>query len=174
MRPTIRRFDHVIDRLVERLPQQLYPFMHLFTIIGQPPFTVGIAATVLGYGLALEKTFYIAAGVIAIATIILSSLLKIILRRARPISDYVEKMFFKTFSFPSGHAAGALVSYGLAAYVISLRWPELTVTVWCVALAVAFMISFSRIYLRAHYASDIIGGWLVGGAGLLYILLFPR
>ncbi len=174
MRKRIRSFDKSIDRLVCNLPRYIRPLMLLFTLIGQPPFTVGAAAIVLGYGMAQEKPFYLYAGLIALVTIIISSILKIILHRTRPVSEYVDKMFFKTFSFPSGHAAGALVSYGMAAYVISFRWPELTTISWALALSFVFFISLSRIYLRAHYASDIIGGWIVGGIGLLLLLSLPK
>lgn len=174
MRPAIRNFDRVIGGWVARLPFWVRPPMQLFTLIGQPPITVGIAATVLGYGWALNKPFYIAAGATAIATIAVSGLLKMFLRRARPVNDYVSQMLFQTFSFPSGHAAGALISFGLAAIVIGYRWPELAVVVWTGALLMTFFISLSRIYLGAHYASDIIGGWIVGCIGLVAILLIER
>lgn len=148
--------------------------MMLFTLLGQPPFTVGAAAIVLGYGLAQDKSFYLFAGLISLITIIVSSVLKIFLHRARPASEYVKKMYFKTFSFPSGHAAGALVSYGMAALVISFRWPELSTVAWISAFVAIFFISVSRIYLKAHFASDIVGGWIVGGIGLVTILLLEK
>lgn len=148
--------------------------MEFFTLIGQPPFTVGIAAAVLGYGAALEKSHYIIAGSIAILTLIIASLLKISLHRARPINDYVRNMLFQTFSFPSGHAAGAIVSYGLAAVVIANKWPETAIVAWSVAIIISFLIGLSRVYLGAHYASDVLGGWLVGGTGLLVVILLVR
>lgn len=171
MKENVRRFDGIVGAWVSRLPSWLKPVMELFTLIGQPPFTVGVCAVVLGYGLALNKPYYIISGAIAIGTIAIVALLKVFLRRRRPVTDYVANMLFKSFSFPSGHAAGALVSYGLTALVISLKWPELTIAAWATALVATFMISLSRIYLGAHFPSDIIGGWLVGGAGLLAILL---
>lgn len=171
MRNYIHRFDRVITGWVLRLPSWLRLAMEFFTLIGQPPFTVGIAASVLGYGAALGKDRYLVAGWVAIATIIFSSLLKLLLRRVRPRNDYVRRMLFRTYSFPSGHAAGALVSYGLAAFVIATRWPELAVVAWMAALVVSFVIGISRIYLGAHYPSDVVGGWLIGGVGLLVIFL---
>lgn len=174
MRSLIRRFDTRVDAAVHKLPKWLYPVMQIFTLIGQPPFTVGIAAAVLGYGFALEKDYYLIAGSIALITIVISSILKIILRRRRPVNDYVEKMFFKTFSFPSGHAAGALVSYGMAALVVSYKWPELMLAAWLAAATLIFFISLSRIYLGAHYASDVVGGWVVGAFGMIAILLLER
>lgn len=172
MRETLHTFDRKVGHIVDKLPDWVRPIMDLFTLIGQPPFTIGISAVSLGYGLALNKTFYLYAGIVSIATIIISSLLKITLHRARPVNDYVKGMMFKTYSFPSGHAAGALVSYGLAALVVANKWPEWTLAAWIVALVATFFVSLSRIYLGAHYTSDIIGGWIVGGAGLAFILAF--
>jgi undecaprenyl-diphosphatase len=148
--------------------------MELFTLVGQPPFTVGIAAAVWGYGWALGKPFYMLAGMIAIVAIAMSGIIKVILHRARPVNEYVAKMLFLTYSFPSGHAAGSIVSFGLAALVVSYRWPELAVMVWIVAALLTLCVSLSRIYLGAHYASDIIGGWVVGGLGLVAILLIDK
>ena len=145
--------------------------MEFFTLIGQPPFTVGIAAAVLGYGTALGKEHYVISGWIAIATIVVASLLKLVLRRVRPRNDYVRHMLFKTYSFPSGHAAGSLVSYGLAAFIIATKWPELALTAWVVAVICSFAIGLSRVYLGAHYASDVVAGWIVGGIGLVLIVL---
>ena len=153
------------------LPHWFRPIMLGFTWLGEPPITVGIAAAVLGYGLALNKPYYIIAGAIAIGTIAIGGLLKIFLRRARPVNEYVEKMFFKTFSFPSGHATGAIVSFGLAALIIGTKWPELLAASWIVALVSMLFVSISRIYLGAHFASDIIGGWIVGAIGLAAIFL---
>lgn len=174
MKQSIKRFDTLIDTYIARLPSWTKPAMELFTLIGQPPFTIGIAATVLGYGLALEKSHYVMAGSIAIGTLIFASLLKIFLRRARPVNEYVRHMLFHTFSFPSGHAAGAIASYGLAAVVIGSKWPELLIGSWIIALVVSFFIGISRVYLGAHYASDVVGGWIVGGAGLFLIVLLAN
>lgn len=170
MRQAIRRFDAAVDTAVMSLPKRARFMMEFFTLIGQPPFTVGIAATVLGYGAALNKSHFVIAGSIAIATLVLTSFLKLVLRRARPVNDYVRSMLFQTFSFPSGHAAGAVVSYGLAAAVISGKWPEYAILAWVIAIVLWIMIGLSRIYLGAHYASDVIGGWIVGLAGLSLIL----
>ncbi len=145
--------------------------MQFFTLLGQPPFTVGIAAVVLGYGTALNKPLYEIAGIIALVTITLSSVLKLLLRRARPSSDYARDMLFKTFSFPSGHAAGSLVSFAMAALVIGNKWPDWIAVAWTITLVACLLIGISRVYLRAHYASDVIGGWIVGGLGLGLIIV---
>jgi membrane-associated phospholipid phosphatase len=77
-----------------------------------------------------------------------------------------------TFSFPSGHAMGAMT---LAAVLIALAWPtrwRWPVTV--VAGLFALLVGVSRVYLGVHYPSDILGGWsaaLIWVLGL-YLLMF--
>jgi len=74
-----------------------------------------------------------------------------------------------SFSFPSGHTAGATVFYGvLAAFMVSRSYGPRRRAAWVAAagLAVA-LVAFSRIYLGAHYLSDVLAAacsstaWLV-------------
>ena len=171
MKTSIRRFDQKVERLVKRLPRSVHGFMEFMTLLGQPPVTVGLATAVIGYGAALEKTHFVVSGTIAIGTITFASLLKLALRRARPINDYVKNMFFHTYSFPSGHAAGAVASLGLAAILLSERIPEYTVAFCITAAAISLFIGVSRVYLGAHYASDVVGGWIVGIIGVIAIAI---
>ena len=174
MKDFIHTFDRVVGGWVSRLPSWLRPIMLIFTMLGEPPFTVGAAATVLGYGAALGKQMYVNAGLTALATIAICSLLKLALRRSRPRSKYSRDMWIKTFSFPSGHAAGSLVSYLMLAFFVSGKWPDYAALAWTIAILGCLIIALSRVYLKAHYASDIIGGWIVGGIGLAMIVIFAR
>jgi undecaprenyl-diphosphatase len=69
-------------------------------------------------------------------------------------------------SYPSGHSMGSAIGYGMLAYALVLpqrRRPRRIVAVTllsCLVLA----IGFSRIYLRAHWFSDVVGGWTIGVA----------
>jgi undecaprenyl-diphosphatase len=69
-----------------------------------------------------------------------------------------------TKSFPSGHSMGSVVGYGMLAYVVTLvvrRRPERTVLVTLLAVLV-LLIGFSRVYLRAHWFTDVLGGFAIG------------
>lgn len=171
MRQAVRAFDRTVGNWATSLPSWLKLPMEFFTLIGQPPFTIGAGALVLGYGLALEKTQYETAGFVAIATIAVTSILKFILRRHRPRNEYSRKMWIKSYSFPSGHATGSLVSYLMLALIVSIKWPEFAIPAWAIAIISCLAIALSRVYLGAHYASDIVGGWLVGALGVAVIFI---
>jgi len=83
--------------------------------------------------------------------------LKLLYRRARPV--LVDPLvMLHSFSFPSGHTAGATLFYGvLAAYLVYLtRRPWQRVAVTAAAVALVVLVGLSRVYLGAHYASDVL------------------
>ncbi len=63
------------------------------------------------------------------------------------------------YSFPSGHAQGAMVLWGYLAWVLG-RENKAAVYGWLGTLI--FFIGFSRIYLGVHFAADVVGGWSIG------------
>ncbi len=170
MKRYVHHFDRVILKQIARFPAWVQPIMQFATLVGQPPFTVGVAAAIIGYGVARDNFNLVILGGIAIVTLLVSSILKLLLRRARPVNEYVKSMLIRTFSFPSGHAAGSLVSFGLVAYLLESTFSRGTPVSACI-YAFCFLIGVSRIYLGAHYPSDIVGGWIVGGMGLAAILV---
>lgn len=171
MKRVVHYFDRVVIREILRLPEWVRPAMFFFTLLGQPPITVGLSAGMVGYGLARNNEWIIAAGIIAIVTFGICSVLKVFLRRARPDNEYVRNMIIHTFSFPSGHATGSLASFGIAAYAITLYVPQFGVLATALTIVICFFIGVSRIYLGAHYPSDVIGGWLVGIAGIIAVII---
>jgi membrane-associated phospholipid phosphatase len=72
-------------------------------------------------------------------------------------------------SFPSGHMVRAVVIYGLIAFVVGrlAPWRGVRVGVAVVAVVLVALLALDRLYLEAHWASDVIGGVLLGGIMLL-------
>jgi len=87
----------------------------------------------------------------------LNWLIKQIIARPRP--RFPDVATLTSYSFPSGHTAGAALFYGfLAAYLIAhIRTHAMRVIVGLVALFMVALVGFSRIYLRVHYVSDVVG-----------------
>ncbi|WP_336322320.1 phosphatase PAP2 family protein [Streptomyces lavendofoliae] len=90
--------------------------------------------------------------------------LKAAVGRDRPWwPDPVDSAHFA--AFPSGHAMTAAVTFGLLLWVLARfrvgGWPRIAVLV---AGAVSVVgVGFTRLYLGVHWASDVVGGWLLGG-----------
>lgn len=98
---------------------------------------------------------------------LLNVTLKQVFARVRPIHDG-GLASAQGFSFPSGHSSGSVVMYGMLAYVlcrfVPLRW-QLPVVLAAVTLA--FSVGVSRVFLRVHFASDVLAGFISGTAWLM-------
>ncbi len=107
---------------------------------------------------------------LALTSLAILFLLKLSFQRTRPEIPLLEKV--SGFSFPSGHALMSVAFYGLMIYI---TWHEVKNT-WLrnalilLLLTLIFLIGYSRIYLRVHYASDVMAGFAVGFGWLLLSL----
>jgi len=94
---------------------------------------------------------------------LLSSILKVAFRRTRP-DLWASLVTERTYSFPSGHATQATVFFGgLAAIALHLsRNRAFRAAAVAGAAAIVLAVDFSRVYLGAHWTSDVIWGTIIG------------
>lgn len=106
------------------------------------------------------------------AGMLLNVALKNAFQRARPAWDE-PLVHLSTYSFPSGHAVAATVFYGAVCALVFLqaRSPLLRVLAALGGAAMVLLVTFSRVYLGAHYLTDVIAGVAVG---TLCVLPFLR
>lgn len=102
----------------------------------------------------------------------LSEGLKAVFQRERPPIAFqaVETI---NASFPSGHALLSTVFYLTLGVMLTRAVPQrrLKAYVLGVSLLIALMIGLTRIYLGAHWASDVFAGWSVGAAWAMTLWL---
>ena len=101
----------------------------------------------------------------------LSVLFKTLVGRARPpAGDWLG--VFTGYSYPSQHAAQALATWGmLALMAMASRSPRTRTLLLTGAALIAFLVGLTRLYLAAHWMTDVLGGWALGGMwGCLLII----
>jgi undecaprenyl-diphosphatase len=165
--PLVHRYDNTVGRYFKKLPKKLHAVMIFFSFLGQPVFTVGAIFAVLFWAYDTGTHRALVAGLTAMVGVLVSLLIKFVTERARPRSRYVENMWFHTYSFPSGHASGSTIGFGILALTL-IQYTSLSlVLVLSTWLITCFLIGISRIYLEAHYPSDVTAGWLLGGVTIM-------
>ena len=93
--------------------------------------------------------------------------LKHAFHRQRPVLEN-PLVTLTSYGFPSGHTMGATVFYGLSAFIIAGVAQRRRIPIFAAASVIIFAIGLSRIYLGAHYTSDVLGAFAAGGAWLAF------
>lgn len=165
--------------LAAHWPTAWMPLVVVFTQLGHLTLMAAIGFVVL-LGLLWRRAWLLAgAWTLGVAGVGLwVRLIKTTVERARPDAPWVLE---PGFSFPSGHSAGTLVTYGLLAWMLCLAWRPArrsasTAVYACVALAV-LGVGASRVLLGVHHASDVLAGWWLGlawGGAVLWALAAAR
>ncbi|MDB5946305.1 MAG: hypothetical protein JWQ33_1331 [Ramlibacter sp.] len=101
--------------------------------------------------------------------LLLNVAVKNIVRRPRPHFDNA-LLTISTYSFPSGHTAGATVFYGFVAVFLfaHVRDRPRRIAIAAAAVCMVLLVGISRIYLGVHYFTDVVGAVV---EGLLWLSL---
>jgi undecaprenyl-diphosphatase len=138
-------------------------FMNVITFLGKHNLLIPLNFALVAFFIYKKERWFAARiAALSLSSLLLMFILKFYFQRDRPLLPVIGEA--KGFSFPSGHALISVVFYGLFIHMI---WHEVK-TKWLRTLLIIILsvlillIAFSRIYLRVHYASDVIAGIAVG------------
>ena len=171
--------DLRITRFIQRFDN---PYFHwLMVAISWPGYlgrqwvvSLCVAALLLRFRLKIEAACLL----ISLGSIwLLTNAIKFIVGRARPTPDMVEVYAHSsTRSFPSGHVTSYMALYGFLFYLVYtlMRPSPLRSALLVVLGALIGLVGLSRVYLGAHWASDVFGGYCLGFFWLAMTIYFYR
>ncbi|HAO64496.1 TPA: hypothetical protein DCQ44_00770, partial [Candidatus Taylorbacteria bacterium] len=170
----IHRLDLVVNRFFHSIASPVFVKIFVGITLLATPTNLAIVGCALAFYFIYRHRWYFLALLPAsiFGGIISDSILKKVVHVSRPLLPLVPTT---DFSFPSGHATVAVIFFGLLAYffrnsIKSIMWRRIYV-VSC-ALA-ALVVCISRLYLNAHWLSDVLAGAALGLFWLtLFIVLF--
>jgi len=150
--------------------------MQFFTFLGTHNFLIPANIVLVSYFLFIRRHrwYSIKIPVISLSSVLLMYLLKFVFNRPRPLIPLLQEA--KGLSFPSGHALNSMAFYGLLIYLVSRNVANKTLR-WVLFVCLGFtilMIGISRVYLRVHYASDVMAGFCVGFMWLILSIWLLR
>jgi undecaprenyl-diphosphatase len=148
------------------------PLTAFMLVVTHANSTIAMTALSVGFAYMLwrmrELYWMLTLAAAMIGGLTLNVMLKHAYERARPeFEDPV--VVLHSFSFPSGHTTGATLFYGvLAAFLVSRYYDHRRrVAIVVTAIVVIALVAFSRMYLGAHFLSDVLAAvssstaWLV-------------
>jgi len=149
------------------LPMKLATYLCSWQVI-----VAGTAVLVIALALRRHRRAAVLVLVAVAGDQIIVSALKAIIQRPRP-DQALAILPAAGSSFPSGHTLICVVFYGLLAALVVRGVASLAPKVM-IALAVAFwtlIVATSRIYLGAHWPTDVFGSMLLGSAWIILLMM---
>jgi membrane-associated phospholipid phosphatase len=154
----------VLQWLYDHRTPEMTAFMQVWSDLNGNWAMLAWAALFAGYLLWRRRRDWALTVAVAIPGIeLINALAKILVKRPRPAFDDAI-VHLETFSFPSGHVAVSTVLYSLlAAYIIAnTRSAGVRVASVLAAFALVALVGSSRMYLGAHYPTDVLGAIVEG------------
>ncbi len=155
--------DKFFAQVVTSLPHAWQPTMVVFTTLGSTMVVLAVVLAWASIELIFKKPWRALYMTLSLLSVPLYVAIKMLVHRQRPMSEFVLQFGLHDYSFPSGHATGSMAVYMTLAYLLSRRLPKPWSVVSFVVLGLLiFCIGISRVYLRVHYPTDVLGGWAIG------------
>ncbi len=153
--------DSVHNFVMRFYSEMTTKFMKVFTFLGSTPFIILLCVLVFVILIYKKQKEYAykCVGILVISTLI-NNIVKVIVRRPRP--EYIT-VVENTFSYPSGHTMASVTLYGFLIYfILKSKISKTYKIIFSVILGIIpVLVGISRIYLGAHYFSDVFGGALL-------------
>lgn len=162
--------DNYIYKIITfRINDNLTNIYKIITFFGSTLFIVSLCVIFFILFIYYKKKNYsfIISGVLIISTII-NNLIKIIIQRERP--EVLQLVTESSYSYPSGHSMASVSMYGILLYlVIKSKWNKKIKIPLIILLSILpILVGISRIYLGAHFVTDVIGAFIVS---IIFILI---
>lgn len=165
------QIDTTINTLVESIHTPILTLFSKLIAIIFDPITIAIISLAIATFLYVKKSktqAILLASTVFIAGITIK-LLKEIFQRTRPPSTLIQET---GFSFPSGTTTMAIVFLGLIIYISTKhKSTKIKTTACTITTLIVFLIGFTRIYLQAHWITDVIAGIILGTTILTIAIL---
>ena len=165
---------NIVDETIYNLIMKMYctPVTGIMMFISYLGSAITFITLAIAFIFLLKKKKYSRMLILDLGLVfILNIILKYIIRRPRP--PVVRIMTATGYSFPSGHAMVSIGFYGLLIYYIykNIESKKLKNTLIAILSLLILLIGISRIYVGLHYATDVIGGYIIG---IIYLVLFIK
>jgi undecaprenyl-diphosphatase len=153
----------VIDLSVEIREPALNRLMHFLTFLGGTHFVTLVlgASGFIVYLVERQKRWPVFLAWTIVGSVGLDNLIKMLVDRPRP--NFHRLTDVSGSAFPSGHSSAAAALFLAIAFLLTRRMNGGRAWVWGVAAVVACLVAVSRVYLGAHWPTDVIGGLALGG-----------